>query len=373
MIAKSLILFILLIVLPDVFLYFRYLRKRPWWYTLLCFVPTFLLLLATVFLSRQPDFIPDNITWVNVYLFAIGLIPVAKWLFLLCSLCGRNGWKMGVVVVLLEWMALFYGSFIGSNQLEVKNVEIAFSDLPADFDGYRIVHFSDIHLGSSDKEFVKCLVDSVNAQQADIVVFTGDMQNKKPSEVEPYTDLLSAIKAKDGVFSVLGNHDYAEYIDAPYYVKAENEERIVGMQQSMGWTVLMNYYRWLHRGNDSIVISGMENDGEGRFPQKGNVNSALWGVSRSHFIVMLEHDPSSWQRKILTHSHTQLTLSGHTHGMQFEIFGWSPLSLLGRECDGLYERGHRYLYVSKGAGALVPFRLGCAPEIVVITLKRHQP
>ena len=126
----------------------------------------------------------------------------------------------------------------------------------------------------------------------------------------------------------------------------------------------------MRRGNDSIVIAGMENDGEGRFPQLGNLGNALYGVKRSDFIVMLEHDPSSWRRKILPKSHTQLTLSGHTHGMQFSLFGWSPMSLLGKECMGLYRIGDRALYVSKGLGGVIPFRFGATGEIVVIKLKK---
>lgn len=372
MIAKSLVFILLLIVLPDIFLYWRYLRKCRWWIALLWFLPSLLMVVASVMFSRMPHFVPDDMTWLNVYLFLLGLIPVAKLVFALASLCGRNGWKIGIVGVLVTWFVLFYGTFVGPRQLEVRNVEMAFSDLPEAFEGYRIVHFSDAHVGSSNMDFICQLVDSINAQQADVVVFTGDMQNKDPREVIPYIDAFTSIEAKDGIYAVQGNHDYAMYIDAPYYVKAENEERLVGAEQEMGWKVLSNAHRFVHRGSDSIVIAGMQNDGEGHFPQKGNINVTLWGVMRSQFIVMLEHDPSAWRRKILPHSHAQLTLSGHTHGMQFELFGWSPLTLFQKECDGLYQIGERSLYVSKGVGGVVPFRFCCNPEIVVITLHRKK-
>jgi len=192
-----------------------------------------------------------------------------------------------------------------------------------------------------------------------------------PQEIERHATLLSKIKAPDGVFSVLGNHDYAEYTDLPYEVEYENQIRTIAVQErQLGWTVLVNARRYVRRGNDSIVIAGMENDGEDRFPQLGNLGNALYGVKRSDFIVMLEHDPSSWRRKILPKSHTQLTLSGHTHGMQFSLFGWSPMSLLGKECMGLYRIGDRALYVSKGLGGVIPFRFGATGEIVVIKLKK---
>ena len=138
----------------------------------------------------------------------------------------------------------------------------------------------------------------------------------------------------------------------------------------MKWRMLDNFHEAITRDSFSITISGMENDGEGRFPQLGDINKALRGLDRQSFVVMLEHDPSAWRRKILPECHAQLTLSGHTHGMQFEIFGWCPLSILNRDCDGLYRVGERCLYVTKGVGGVVPFRLGCAPEIVVITLRK---
>lgn len=370
MIAKSLIFILLLILLPDIYLYCRYLRRCRWWIVLLWFLPTVLFMVATLLLARSRDFVPDDMTWLNVYLFLLGLIPVAKLVFSLASLCGRHGWKIGIAAVVVVWSVLFYGTFVGPRQLDIRHVEIAFSDLPEAFDGYRIVHFTDAHVGSSSMAFVDRLVDSINAQGADMVAFTGDMQNKDPREVTPYIGAFSRIKAKDGVYAVQGNHDYPMYIDAPYYVKAENEERLIGAEQEMGWTVLSNSHRFIRRDGDSMVIAGMQNDGEGRFPQKGNIGTALWGVLRTQFVVMLEHDPSAWRRKILTHSHAQLTLSGHTHGAQFELFGWSPLSLFQKECSGLYRQGERSLYVSKGVGALIPFRFCCNPEIVVITLHR---
>jgi hypothetical protein len=134
--------------------------------------------------------------------------------------------------------------------------------------------------------------------------------------------------------------------------------------------MLTNNHHVLYRGTDSLVIAGMENEGGGRFPVRADVQLALWGVGRDAFVVMLEHDPNAWRGRILPQCHAQLTLSGHTHAMQFEILGWSPIALTRREYDGLYEVGHRKLYVSRGLGGVIPFRFGATGHITVITLRK---
>lgn len=389
MIAKNIILYLLLIVLPDMFIWFRYFRGRKAIVQLLWFLPALLLLIATFWLASKPDFVPDNMTWLNAYLLAAGLIVLPKVFFSLCALprailsffrkqqtkpeAGLTmGEKTGLLAIPVLWILLLWGSFIGPKDLEIKHVELTFDDLPEAFEGYRIVQFTDVHLASIDADLLKECVDSINAQDADAVVFTGDLQCKQPDELLPHMELLKTISARDGVFSVMGNHDYPEYVDADDEDKQMLELRMHWLQNMMGWKLLLNSHKYVYRGQDSIVIAGMENDGEGRFPALGNIPVALGGVGYDDFIVMLEHDPSSWRRRILPECHAQLTLSGHTHGMQFGIFGWSPLSLFKAHCMGLYEKGHRYLYVSKGVGGVVPFRIGCKPEIVVLTLMRKK-
>jgi hypothetical protein len=371
MIAKSLILFILIILLSDAILWHRYFRQYRWWIQVLWFVPSLLLVAATIYLALEPDFVPDDMTFLNSYLLLMGLITLPKALTALCALCRRSAWKIGACLTPVVWFVILYGSFWGNHQFEVKHVELSFSDLPKSFDGFRIVQFSDVHLGSIRSSLLQEVIDSINAQQADLVVFTGDLQNKQPKEILPHQKVLSTIKSPHGVISVLGNHDYPEYIQASLDEKAFLKEMLIGNQQDMGWSVLINGRRIIEREGDSLIIAGLDNDGEGRFPQKGNINRALWGISRQSFVVMLEHDPSAWRRKILPHCHAQLTLSGHTHGMQFELFGWSPLSVIKKDVDGLSEVGGRYLYVSKGVGGVVPFRFGATPEIVVFTLRRQ--
>lgn len=205
-----------------------------------------------------------------------------------------------------------------------------------------------------------------------MVVFTGDLQNMQPGEVLPHEQTLARLHARDGVYSVLGNHDYAQYIHADEAVKTANVRYIRESQRRMGWTLLDNAHRVIRRGADSIVIAGMENDGDGRhFPQKGDIARTLHGVSDSSFVVMLQHDPTSWRRKILPQSGAQLTLSGHTHAMQFCLFGWSPSSLIYSEWGGMFYEGNRAINVSTGLGGFIPFRFGVPGEIVVITLKRE--
>ena len=305
---------------------------------------------------------------------------------MLCSLAGwsvarlthsrRNyGNLVGLLLMPLLCFVLVYGTTVGFSKLEVKHVELSFADLPPAFDGYKLVLFSDAHVGNygrSRQDILKSCIDSINAQQADLIAFTGDLQNLHPQELYPQIDLLSSLTARDGVVSVLGNHDYAEYIDADEVTKTANCRETQSLERQMGWRLLMNEHIALHRGADSIVIAGMENDGtKKRMPQLGDVAKTLKGISDGDFIVMLEHDPTCWKRKILPQSKAQLTLSGHTHGGQFALFGLSPVAMSYNEYDGLYRRDDgRVLYVTAGVGGLIPFRFGVPGEIVVITLRR---
>lgn len=393
MIVRIFIPVLLMIVLADGYVHLRYLRGRVsakaillWW------LPGVLMVLYTAFLALQKDFAPSDNGLLDIYLFFLGLIVVAKLVFVICSATGwgisclvyrllhrsgprRNyGNAVGVVMVLLIWYVLFYGSFMGFDKLTVRQVEYASEDLPEAFDGYRIVHFSDAHVGTYGMERQHLLrrnIDSIMAQRPDMIVFTGDLQNMQPGEVTPHEALLASLHAPDGVFSVLGNHDYAEYVKADEATKAANCRAMVDGQRRMGWTLLLNESRMVRRGADSIVVAGMENDGDGKkFPQKGDIAKTLQGVGDSAFVVMLEHDPSSWRRKILPQSTAQLTLSGHTHAMQFALWGWSPASLVYSEWGGVFTEGSRSINVSTGLGGFIPFRFGVPGEIVVITLKK---
>lgn len=355
-------------------------RKRSIWLRLLCWLLPLAAIVFTVVMASDTDYFPDDSMVLNTYLGVLCIFIVPLALIALSGAIGlclkrrktgeRIGWTMSLGVV----AAYCYGTIIGFGELQVRHLELSFSDLPREFDGYKMVQFSDVHAGTYTGTRVKILqraVDSINAQHADAVVFTGDLQNKKAVEIAPLKQLLQSIKAPDGVYSVLGNHDYTEYVGTEDpYEQVELMAQTVNMEKELGWKLLTNSRQRLRRGSATLVIAGMENDGEGRFPQHGDITSTLYGVARNEFVVMLEHDPSSWRRKILPHCHAQLTLSGHTHGGQLSIFGWSLARLRYREYSGLYQAGERKLYVSNGLGGVVPFRLGMPAEIVVITLRK---
>ena len=384
MISKIAFLLILMAVVPDAYIYRRYLRHTKgvlgrilWW------MPSLVMIAYTMLFVFDRNFAPSDIMVLNVYLFLTGLLVVPKCLFAICSVIGwgirkacrsrRNyGNLAGVALVLFCWYVLIYGSFVGFREVTVRHVTFESPALPAAFDGYRIVQFSDVHIGSyiGNEELLREFVDSINAQKADMVVFTGDLQNREPQEIYPFVELLGRIKARDGVYSVIGNHDYADYIEAAPTVKQANERETRNLELKMGWQLLVNDHRVVRLGSDSIVVAGLDNDGDGRkFPQRGDVPKALKGVGDSAFVVMLEHDPTAWRRKILPQGKAQLTLSGHTHAMQFMIGGWSPVAFVYDEWGGMYYEGDRALNVSTGMGGFIPFRFGVPGEIVVIEMK----
>ena len=306
------------------------------------------------------------------FFFFMGLIVAPLVFSLLCRwLAPRRHWrKAAIVCSLLAWGLVFYGYFVGFSTLEVRQFEYASADLPEAFDGYRIVQFSDAHVGSYNGSMLENAIETINAQGADAIVFTGDLENLHPDELEPQMSVLSQLHAKDGVFSVLGNHDYPTYLDCDEATKAECVRKTKMLERKMGWQLLLNEHQTIRRDSDSIVIAGMENWGTlKRMPRLGDVKKTMAGVSPSSFVLMLQHDPTAWRKKILPECHAQLTLSGHTHGGQFSIFGWSPASFTYDVWGGSAYEGDRAIYVSTGLGALIPFRLNMPGEIVVITLQ----
>ena len=386
MIARAPYLFLLLILIPDLYFDLHYWRhKYSTSQRLLRWLPSIIMVAYTLKLTYEKDFIPDNPAILWIYLILLGLIAVPKAVFMLCSIVGlgfcklfhsrRNiGNLVGLIFVPVIWYILLYGSFIGFNKLEVNRQTFVSKDLPQAFDGYKVVILSDTHVGSyTDRNayVLKQAIDSINAQRPDLVVFLGDMQNTEPKDIYPHMDVLSSVKAKDGIYTVLGNHDYGDYICGNTARKVANCRETMSLERQMGWTLLMNEHRYINREKSSIVIAGMENDGDGiKFPQKGEIKKTLKGVNKDAFVIMLEHDPSSWRRKIIPDGRAQLTLSGHTHKMQFALFGWSPMALLGNEFNDWYTEGSQSLFVTAGLGGLIPFRFGATGEIVVLTLRK---
>ena len=385
MIARIFFLIILAALLPDIYIYSRFLRRRfdlTAWQHLLWWLPGAAMIAVTLTYAMIDNFAPDNLTWFNIYLFMIGLIVVPKVLFVLASLAGRLARRLfrlkrnwgnyaGLLLVLGELYVLFTGSMGGADRLRVNRVTIGSADLPAAFDGYRIALFSDAHLGSMRSELLRRAVDAMNAQSPDITVFVGDLQNMRPQELPRHSAALARLRAKDGVFSVLGNHDYTQYVPKlPEAQKRRNERLTRDFETSVGWQLLLNDNRVIRRGHDSIVVAGEENDGKPPFPAKADLRRTLRGVSKGAFVVLLQHDPSAWRRSILPGSRVQLTLSGHTHGGQMSLFGMRPTELTGGDDAGLYVEGNRMLYVTTGLGGFVPFRFHMDPEVVLVTLRK---
>lgn len=294
------------------------------------------------------------------------------------SLEDRRGFliKMGLGLAALPFASFIYGITIGKYNYKVKKVSLAFDHLPPEFDGYKIVQISDVHSGSFDsRESVLKGIELINTQDPDLVVFTGDLVNDRAEEIDNYIDIFQQIESKDGIFSITGNHDYGDYFQWNSQTeKDENFERLVKKHEELGFNILMNENRKIFRGNNYINIVGVENWGLPPFPQKGDLNKALNGVDNS-FTLLLSHDPSHWDAETLKHSKkVDLTLSGHTHGMQFgiEIPGikWSPVKYKYPRWAGLYQEKNQYLYVNRGFGFLgLPGRIGIWPEITLIELK----
>lgn len=383
MIARISIIILLVTLLPDIYMYRRYVKRRLGnvWARIAWWLPTLLIMVSTIGVSLTRDFAPHNLTLFNIYLFITALVVLPKLTFVLCSLAGRLARRMlklrrnwgnyvGLVLVLAELYILFHGTMVGTDRLNVRQVTIEFDDLPKAFDGYRIAQFTDVHLGSMKDELMLRAVTAIDDMRPDLIVFTGDIQNMGPDELPRFAQTLKRLKAKDGVMSVLGNHDYSRYVNLPPDEALRNERMTRDFETSVGWQLLLNDNRIVRRGSDSIVIAGGENDGRPPFPAKADLKKAMRGIHAKSFVVMLQHDPSAWRRHILPLTNAQLTLSGHTHGGQISLFGLRPIELVGKEDDGLYVEGKRKLFVSTGLGGFVPFRFYMNPEVVEITLKK---
>ena len=286
---------------------------------------------------------------------------------------------MGIAA--LPFGALLYGMYRGKYNFKVLKYEMAFDDLPDAFDGYQITQISDVHSGSFDnRKKIAYAIDLINEQQSDSILFTGDMVNNKASEMEPWKELFSKLEAKDGMYSILGNHDYGDYIGwTTDELKAENLESLKRIQKEIGFDLLLNESRYLKKGNDQIALVGVENWGRGGFKKAGDLKKAASAIHKDDFKILLSHDPSHWEDVVIHDDyHYHLTLSGHTHGMQFGIeipgwFKWSPVKWRYKYWAGIYEEMGQFINVNRGFGFLgYPGRVGIWPEITVITLKKKR-
>lgn len=294
------------------------------------------------------------------------------------SIPGRRNFirQTGLAVASVPFASMLYGITKGKYDFKVNKVSLDFKNLPKAFHGFRIVQISDIHSGSFDsRNAILKGIDLINQQNADLVLFTGDLVNNDSREIEPYIDDFKKLKSKNGVFSVLGNHDYGDYKKwSSEEEKEENLKLLFKYQKKMNFQLLNNQNVVISKQGEKIGIVGVENWGNAPFPQKGDLDMAIKGLEDIPFKILLSHDPTHWNKKVIPHqTKFDLTLSGHTHGMQFGIeiagFKWSPIKYIYPEWADLYEKAGQYLYVNRGFGFLgFPGRAGIRPEITVIEL-----
>lgn len=376
------ILFLLLLVLPDLYIWFAFVRSiaPPVW-SAAYWIPT-----AAACLAIVGWLAGSHSEWmIRLFFGLLMCIAVPKALFTVVSLVGRAfgrfvpgagniGNGLGLLLAVVVGGAFVYGLTRGWKRLQVKETAIVSTDLPAAFDGYRIVQLSDLHIGTfgGDTAYIRQLVERVNTLQPDLIVFTGDLVNASADELDPFGPILSQLRAPDGVFSILGNHDYCTYrrydtVDGA----ARNLDDLKRRQRAFGWDLLLNEHRTIRRDTDSIALVGVENAGRPPFPSRGDLSRALQGIDGGTYKILLSHDPSHWRREVLPASDVQLTLSGHTHGMQLMIGNFSPVRWSYPEWGGLYREDEQQLFVSLGAGGTIPFRFGAWPEINLLTLRRE--
>jgi predicted MPP superfamily phosphohydrolase len=284
--------------------------------------------------------------------------------------------QSGLILAVVLFLILLYGILAGRFYFKTERISVVHKALPGEFNGLKLVHISDLHIGSwkGHKRHLKKVVRKINKEQPDWIVFTGDLFNNFYEEIEDFKELLKSIQSKNGKLAVLGNHDYGDYFFwNSNQEKNANFEKIKKAYSDIGFRLLCNESLTLEKNGSKISFSGVENWGLPPFHQYGDLQKALSQIDESKFIILLSHDPSHWKEEIAGMENIPLTLSGHTHGMQFGIytkgFRWSPSKLKYPEWGGLYRLNDQLLYVNKGLGYIgFPGRIGIRPEITVLTL-----
>jgi predicted MPP superfamily phosphohydrolase len=318
----------------------------------------FLWLMGRIFPDFGPRFIDDS-----------GIISRSAFL----------SW-IGVGIGSTLFGTLLYG-FSNKYNYDVKRIKLKFGNLPASFAGLRIIHISDIHSGSfENKHAVQHGVDLIMKEKADLILFTGDLVNDRATEMTEYMDVFNKLNAPLGVYSTLGNHDYGDYVQwESEAAKMKNLEDLKVVHHQLGWRLMMNEHVAIGKNNESIALIGIENwSSKARFPKHGKMKEAYAGTENIPFKILMSHDPSHWDAQVRTeYPDVDLTLSGHTHGMQFGIenpyFKWSPVQWMYKQWAGLYEEGKQKLYVNRGYGFIgYPGRVGILPEITVIELSNSR-
>ncbi len=366
-------------ILADLYIWDNHLRQLGVGWQVLHFLPVTILMVAIIILAFR-----GMNTLLFRIIFIVLLCVVLPQLILLCfwgagkiftSAASALG-TIGLVVAFCISAASFYGLVWGWRHLVVRQQTITVPDLPKEFDGFRIVQVSDLHLEmfEGQEAFISSLVDSVNAAHPDLIVFTGDLVSRQSREMLPFMDILSQMKAPYGVMSILGNHDYSIY--GPFHGSPKAIEHDLDLfkeyQRQIGWDLLLNEHRFIRRDSAQIAVIGVENEGKSGKVRRADLPRAIEGVPDSCFKLLLTHDPWHWRHEVTRTTNIQLTLSGHTHAAHFRIGDVSPSRLVYSEWRGLYRKGSQQLFISSGIGGMLAFRLGAWPEINVLTLRRER-
>lgn len=282
----------------------------------------------------------------------------------------------GIAIAGVIFIIMWWGVLINRYNIDVNRVDVEIEGLPAAFDGYTIAQISDLHVGTYgyDTTYVAEVVDEVNRLSPNMIAFTGDIVNRISSELDPFVGTLSQLKAPDGVYAILGNHDYGDYYNWPSDAQKQADlENLCNLQKQMGWKMLNNAYDIVRRNNDSIAIIGVENVGDPPFHTYGDLDAAYPALDDPTTKILLSHNPAHWDNDIqdAPDKNIALTLSGHTHAMQMCVFGWSPAAFRYPTWSGLYKDNDKHqLYVNIGIGEVaIPARIGATPEITLITLR----
>ncbi len=340
---------------------------------------------ATIFLIFLPKF------FITLFLLIEDIVRIIKSTvnFVFIHWIKADNFYLGVErSVIWNWIAIgftgfmllafIYGALFNVYNYKFRKVNLKLLKLPKSFDGLKVIQISDIHSGSlSDKHAIEKAITRINSIQPDLIFFTGDLVNNIAIEAVNFKDVFSKLRAKHGVFSILGNHDYGDYMYWQHQEdKVKNLDLLKTIHADMGWKLLMNEHVHIEKDGEKIIVAGVENwSASNRFPKYGKLQKALEGIHNTFTVLLLSHDPSHWEGEILNHpAKIDVTFSGHTHGMQFgfEFFNikWSPVKYFYKQWAGLYEKTGQYLYVNRGFGVIgYPGRIGILPEITLFTLQ----
>lgn len=383
---------LLLSILADVYIcravWMRCRRHAGFWRktALISSVALSLCLVAAILWPKKSTS-DDGLLGLMWFLYAYFSIYIPKYIFIIVDLLGkipclwhrrriRGFAQAGIALAVTVCALMWWGALVNRYRINVERVEITDASLPETFNGLTIAQLSDLHVGSygSDTTYLHKLVATVNSLHPDIIVFTGDIVNRRSDELKPFVGTLSGLHAPLGVYSILGNHDYGDYYlwNSPEEKEA-NRELLFRLQNEMGWHLLNNTHKTFYAGSDSIVLIGVENIGDPPFHVYGDLDKAYPGdLDDPAFKILLSHNPAHWTADIADapDKNIALTLSGHTHAMQMELFGLSPAAFRYKTWGGLYtddDNAHP-LYVNIGIGEVgIPARIGATPEITLFT------